>query len=207
MNSTNSSLKEIERRAYRSTFSDGIYDIQFGAIFLVFALMAVFEASDIPRFIGYALLLLALVLPWLGKRYITIPRMGQVEFGRKRKKRKLIIWTIVAVVAVLILPLVIMIIKQNQSSALGWKLIATIVAPLFVLVVYTTDFPRLYLYAALLFFGLVSAEFLRSLVGIPLNAAISFGVPGVVITGIGITLLVKFIKTHPRTEIDYARRS
>ena len=207
MNSTDGSLKEIERRAYRSTFSDGIYGIQFGAIFLVFALMAVFEVGGISRFIGYALLLLALVLPWLGKRYITIPRMGQVEFGHGRKKRKLIIWTIVAVVAVLILPLVIMIIKQDQSSALGWRLIAMIVAPLFVLVVYTTDFPRLYLYAALLFFGLVSAEFLRSLVGTPLNAVISFGVPGVVITGVRIALLVKFIKTHPRTEIGYAGRN
>ena len=27
------SLKEIERRAYRSTFEDGIYDIQFGLLF------------------------------------------------------------------------------------------------------------------------------------------------------------------------------
>lgn len=207
MNATGDSLKEIERRAYRSTFSDGIYDIQFGVIFLIFALMAVFEVGGISRFIGYVLLLVALVLPWLGKRYITIPRMGQVEFGRKRKKRKLIVWTIAAVAAVLILPLVIMIVKQNQSSVLGWRLIAMPVAPLFVLAVYTTDFPRLYLYTALLFFGFVSAEFLRSLVGVPLNAAIGFGVPGVVITAIGTTLLVKFIKTHPRTEIDYAGRS
>jgi hypothetical protein len=207
MNVTGGSLKEIERRAYRSTFSDGIYDIQFGVIFLIFALMAVFEVSGISRYLGYALLLVALVLPWLGKRYITIPRMGQVEFGRKRKKRKLVIWTIAAVVAVLILPLVIMVIKQNQSSVLGWKLIAMIVAPLFVLAVYTTDFPRLYLYAALLFFGVVLAELLRSLVGIPLNAVIGLGVPGVGITGVGIGLLVKFIRTHPRTEIEYAGRN
>jgi hypothetical protein len=204
MKETGTSLKEIERRAYRSTFSDGVYDIQFGLIFLIFALIAVFEVNGISRFVGYALLLLALVIPWLGKRYITIPRMGQVEFGRKRKKRKLIVWIAAAVVAVLILPLAIMIIKENQWSAIGWRLVAMIVAPLFVLAVYTTDFPRLYLYAALLFFGLVSAEFLHSLVGIPLNAVISFGVPGVVITGGGIALLVKFIKTHPRTEIDYA---
>ena len=188
MDGRSGSLKDVERRAYRSTFSDGVYDIQFGLIFLVFALMAVFEVSGISHFVGYALLLVALVIPWLGKRYITIPRMGQVEFGRKRKKRRLIIWIAAAVVAVLILPLAIMIVKQNQLSAMGWRLVAMVVAPVFVLAVYTTDFPRLYLYAALLFFGAVSAEFLRSPVGIPLNAVISFGVPGVVITGVGITL-------------------
>lgn len=207
MNAPGGSLKEIERRAYRSTFSDGVYDIQFGLIFMIFALIAVFEVVGISRFLGYSLLLLALVLPWLGKRYITIPRMGHVEFGGKRKKRKLVIWIVAAVVAVLILPLVIMIVRQGQWSALGWRLIAMIVAPLFVLAVYTTDFPRLYIYAAFLFFGFVLSELLESLVGIPMNAVLGFGVPGVVITGVGLTLMVKFIKNHPRTEIDYAGRN
>jgi len=207
MNAADGSLKEIERRAYKSTFSDGVYDIQFGLIFLVFGLIAVFEVAGISRFLGYTLLLVALALPWLGKRYITIPRMGQVEFGRKRKKRKLIIWIVAAVVAVLMLPLVIMIVRQSQGSALGWRLTAMIVAPIFVLAVYTTDFPRLYVYAALLFFGFVLSELLRSLVGVPLNAVVSFGVPGAVITAVGLTLLVRFVRNHPRTEIDYAGRN
>jgi hypothetical protein len=197
------SLKKIERRAYRSTFADGIYDIQFGLIFLVFTFIAILEMIGISRFVGYTLLLIPLIIPWLGKRYITIPRMGKVEFSEKRTKKKFVILIVGAVILFLTLPLLVMIIKQNPSGVLGWKLLAVFVAPLFVLIVYTTDFPRLYLYAALLFVGVIEAEFLLSQIGAPLNAVFSFGVPGIVITAVGINLLVKFIRTYPRTEMDY----
>jgi len=199
MDRDGASLKEIERRAYRSTFQDGIYDIQFGFLFLVFALISVFEAIGVSCFIGYALLAIPLIIPWLGKRYITIPRMGEVEFGQTRKKRKRIIFIIGAVVLFLTLPLFLSS-GAITSGVLGWKLVAIFVVPFFVLAVYTTDFPRLYLYAALLIASVVEAEFLLSLVGSPLNAIYSFGLPGIVITLIGMSLLIKFIKTYPRTE-------
>lgn len=198
------SLKEIERRAYRSTFEDGIYDLQFGLIFLIFMLIPVLEAYSVSRFIGYSLLLIPLIFPWLGKRYITIPRMGQVEFGEKRRKRRLIALIAAVFILILTFPLVMMIILQGQSDALGWKLIAIFAAPIFVLAVYTTEFPRLFAYAALLIFGVVEAEFLLDQIGSPLNAVLSFGFPGLIITAIGIGLLVKFIRTHPCVEIDYA---
>jgi hypothetical protein len=203
VNNNHSSLKEIERRAYRSTFADGIYDIQFGLIFLAFALIAILEVIGVSSFIGYSLLLIPLIIPWLGKRYITIPRMGKVEFGEKRKRRKLIIIIVSTTILFLTLPLIIMIIKQNSSGALGLRLIAIFAAPLFVLAVYTTDFPRLYIYAVLLIAGVIMAEFLLSQIGSPLNAVISFGLPGIVITAIGIKLLFKFIRTYPRTEAEY----
>jgi hypothetical protein len=199
------SLKEIERQAYRSTFADGIYDIQFGLIFLIFALIAVLEAYSVSRFIGYGLLFIALIFPWLGKRYITIPRIGQVEFGEKRRKRRLVILAAAVIVLILTVPLVLMIVLQGQSNVLGWRLVAIFAAPVFVLVVYTTELPRLYVYAALLIFGLAEAEFLLDQIGRPLNAVISFGFPGLIITAIGAALLVKFIRTHPCVEIDYGK--
>ncbi len=85
---TTDSLKEIERRAYRSTFEDGIYDIQFGLLFLIVACIPILEIVGISRLFGYSLLIISpILLPWLGKRYITIPRMGAVEFGPKRKSK------------------------------------------------------------------------------------------------------------------------
>jgi hypothetical protein len=129
--------------------------------------------------------------------------MGKVEFGQKRKKKKLVAMIVGAVVLFLTLPLIIMIFNQNPSGVLGWKLIAIIAAPLFVLAVYTTNFPRLYIYAALLFFSVLEAEFLLNHVGTPLNVIVSFGIPGIVITAIGVSLLIKFVRTYPRTEIDY----
>ena len=149
MSIKSSSLKEIERRAYRSTFADGIYDIQFGLIFLTFASIAVLEAYSVSRYIGYSLFLIPLILPWLGKRYITVPRMGSVEFGQRRKKRRLVVLVVAAIVLFLTLPLFIMLSQQSLSGGMGWNLVAIFVAPLFVLVVYTADFPRLYIYTGL----------------------------------------------------------
>ena len=204
MTDKNDSLKEIERRAYRSTFTDGIYDIQFGLIFLFLTLIVVLEADGGPRLVGYALLLIPLIMPWLGKRYITVPRMGRVEFGEKRKKKRLVILVITAIVLFFTLPLFIMLLQQQPSGGLGWKLIAIFIAPIFVLAVYTTDFPRLYIYTGLLFAGLIEAEFLIKYIGSPAHALVSFGLPGLVITGIGIYMLISFIKTHPRSEVGYA---
>ena len=205
MTINSASLKEIERRAYRSTFEDGIYDIQFGCLFLVFALIPVLQAIGISRFAGYSLLIVPMIIPWLGKRYITIPRMGQVEFGPARRKKKRIGLLIGAVILFLTLPLLFMIGRDSISEVMGWKMIAIFAAPLLVLAVYTTDFPRLYIYVALLIAGVVEAEFLLDILGDPLNTIYSFGLPGVVITLIGLYLLVKFIRTYPRSEVSDVR--
>ena len=54
----NDSLNSIERRAYRSTFSDGVYDIAFGAVFILLALIPVLESIGISRYYGYLLFIL-----------------------------------------------------------------------------------------------------------------------------------------------------
>lgn len=199
----NVSPKEIERRAYRSTFEDGIYDIQFGLLFLLLLLGSSLEAIELSPYIGLCLIMIPLIFPWLAKRYITIPRMGEVEFGPERKKKKRVILIVGAVVLFFTLPLLILMGGDVLGSVLGWKLLIVFAAPLFVLAVYTTDFPRLYLYAALMLFSVVNAEFLLGPLGSPLNAILSFGLPGLIITAIGINLLIKFIRTYPKTRADY----
>lgn len=195
---TRESLKQLERRAYRSTFVDGIYDIQFGLLFLVFAWISILEFIGLSRFIGYSLLIIPILLPWLGKRFITIPRMGAVEFGPKRKSRKRLVLAIGAVIVILTLPLLIMIGGDGIPGRMGWLLVATFAIPVFVLAVYSTEFPRLYVYAALLIFGVIESEFLLGYVGTPLSAIISFGIPGAIILVIGLTLLFRFLHMYPR---------
>lgn len=195
------SLKDIERKAYRSTFEDGIYDIQFGVLFLVFALISVLESINISRFIGYTFLIIPLIIPWLGKRFITIPRMGSVEFRNERKLRKKIAILIGAIALFLTIPLLIMIISENISGIIGWKLIVIFAMPIFVIAVYSSDFPRLYIYAGLLIAGALISEFLYDSLGTPFNNLFSFGLPGIFITAIGIYLLIKFIRSYPQNEV------
>jgi hypothetical protein len=201
------SLKVIERRAYRSTFNDGIYDIQFALLFLVFAWIPILQAVGVSRFIGYTLLIIPIVLPWMGKKYITIPRMGAVEFGPKRRSRKRLLLIISAVVFVLMAPLVVAIADNVIAGPLGWLLIALMALPIAAIAVYSTDSPRLYVYAAVLIFGIAESEFLLRYVNPPYNMIIAFGLPGIVILAIGLNLLIKFIQKYPRPtpEVPNAR--
>jgi hypothetical protein len=193
------SLKELERRAYRSTFDDGIYDIQFGLIFLILALIPILQTVGISRFVGYALLIISpMLLPWLGKRFITIPRMGAVEFGPKRKSRRRLLLAIGAAVIILMLPLLIMIVGKGIPGRLGWSIIAMSAAPVLAIAVYFLDFPRLFVYLALLMFAVFESEILLEYVHSPFNTIISLGIPGAIIFAIGLTLLFKFMKKYPK---------
>jgi hypothetical protein len=195
---TTESLKEIERRAYRSTFEDGIYDIVFGILFLILAWIPVLESAGIPRSYGYVLLLILIPIPWLGKKFITIPRLGAVEFGEKRKSRRQYGVLIGIGAIILILPLLIIMFAQGFPGGLTWRTTGIIAAPLVAIVVYLMDYPRMYIYAAGLLFCILESEMLLGYVGAPLNFFISFAIPGVAILIFGLKLLLSFVKKYPK---------
>ena len=96
-------LKEIERKAFRSTYQDGLWDIYLG---LVIAAMGIFiyrpegGYSPINILLMLALFSLAYALFWAGKRFITLPRMGQVRFRPIRKRRMTKLALVLGVVVV-----------------------------------------------------------------------------------------------------------
>jgi hypothetical protein len=190
------SLAEVERRAYRSVSSDGITDIQFALLFLVFASIPILEWFGVSRFYGYALLVLPIVVPWLARRYVTIPRMGRVQFGPARRSRTRLARFAAAIVLLLTLPVVILIATQSIAGGTGWMLIAIMAAPVLLLAVYVSDIPRNYAYTALVVFSVVESEFLLRHLEQPIVGLISFGLPGAVLLGIGSTRFVGFLRTH-----------
>lgn len=200
------SLKEIERQAYRSTFADGIYDIFFGAGFLILAWIPALDFFGIPRLFGYLFGVVAILATWLGKRYVTIPRLGAVEFGPKRRSRKWLFALICAAIIFLVMPLVIMMSAQDFSGGRLWLMISPLAALFIALGAYLMDYPRLYIYAVVLVYGILQAEFLREYVGSPLDSLISFGIPGVIILGYGLSLLLRFVKRYPKPtpEVSHA---
>ncbi len=87
-------LKQLERLAFRRTYQDGLYDIYIGGIFVSFAVFAftVFPGSETKSLVPLVYLVLGLglsgLLFWLGKKYITLPRIGLVNFGPARRNAK-----------------------------------------------------------------------------------------------------------------------
>jgi len=85
-------LKQIERKAWRSVFQDGLWDIYLGLLLLLMGSsdlldqLPIGEAARLGIYLG--LLAFILVGMWLAKTYITIPRIGRVQFGPARQIRR-----------------------------------------------------------------------------------------------------------------------
>jgi hypothetical protein len=202
----NIDLKDLEKRAWRSTFQDGLWDLYFGLLFIGMGIYT------IPQLFGLdnTLILIMILFIWdfslvpllaIGKKLITIPRMGFVKFGRKRvvKKVKLAIFLLFMVglnVIFLFLPLSGLNIRLNAFTTM--LIIGTlfITVPICV-IAYFLQFERLYLIAIMGGLGLSLAELLRPIVGSPLHYIITFCSIGGIITIWGIVIFIRFLKEYP----------
>jgi len=204
----NISLKKIERKAYRSTFQDGLLDIVWGIIILGMGFSPILKTWGIPKPFSFLLMpLLALSIFMLGKKYITIPRIGAVKFGPKRKatKKKILVF------AAVLFPIQIILIifaqngsfpfnyLKNSSGLLTPLVIATFCIIFFALLAYIIDFPRLYLIGVLMGASLLTAEILYSSLGSPLDGLIPFSISGFIILLIGFFVLARFLKNYPKS--------
>ena len=205
-------LKALERKAYRSTFDDGIWDLFIGLIILSMGLSTFIgtilnlpEGWDtiIPVLI---LNIIAFLIFYLGKKFITIPRMGFVKFGPKRKVKQqklkiFLLFMFIINVILLLLPLTGLIRNiQIQPLILSLLLGLGVFGFPFCVVAYYLDFTRLYYYAFLAGIGLFLTELLYPIVGSPLDTILSFGIPGGVIVAIGLYYFIRFLKKYPLSE-------
>lgn len=84
------SLKEAERKAFKTKIDDGLWDILLGSYFLMFV-AALYLSPSLGDFWSSALLVpgvgLVFLVIWLVRKYIITPRMGMVKFGTARKAK------------------------------------------------------------------------------------------------------------------------
>lgn len=202
-------LKEVERRAFRSTYQDGLLDMYFGAIVMA---MAAFmyrpEDGYSPANIILSTVVIAVagVLFWLGKRFVTLPRMGQVRFGPARKRRgrtlAIILGLVVLVQAgIVALPVLGWLSPQAAAQVNGFlaahhleRLAVAAVGSLFVgppmiLIAYFGDFPRGYYIAVMMSL----AVFVMILLNRPVYALV---IGGLIVLP-GLVLFVRFLKRYP----------
>ena len=202
-------LKELERKAFRSTYQDGLWDIYFGIIIICmsfFLYRSVTGYSPLNIFLMMASMGAAYALFWAGKRFITLPRMGQVKFGEKRARRKKTMMLILgAVVLIQIAFLGIQFIgwrnpefgatlntflQEKNAMDLAVATIGSLfVGPSMILIAYFIDFPRGY------FIGVMMA--LAVFLSIYLNQLIYPIFIGILIAVLGMVLLLSFLKKYP----------
>ncbi len=209
----NIDLKDLEKKAWRSTFQDGLWDIYFGLLFMGMGIYTIPQLFGLEDTFSLILILMiwnfsAFGLFFIGKKLITIPRIGFVRFGKKRiiKKVKLAIFLFFMVglnVIFLFLPFSGLNIRLNAFTTM--LIIGTLFIMLPICVVaYFLQFERLYIIAIMGGLGLSLAELLRPIVGSPLHSIITFCTLGGIITAWGIVLFVRFLKEYPSPKKDQA---
>jgi hypothetical protein len=203
-------LKALERRAFRSTFQDGLWDIYIGCLLLINTFIFTFQENEqmpwLKLTMAFVLLAVSYVLFWLGKKYITMPRLGQVRFGPERRKKKFTLGLILAGFVLLTLALVLITAAAGRSPAVGaamdaWppevrsprlllaSFLGLFLGSIMAVIAYFNDFPRGYYIAVVTSLGF----FLTYLLDNP----VFLGIAALLIILPGLVLFVRFLRDHP----------
>ena len=186
-------LKELERRAYRSTWEDGLLDLMLGAWIVSMGAMHGTEVDFVPA------LFVAVGVPlWMaGKRWITIPRIGLVRFGAERQREIRRGYGLLLAVLLLTLfggVLAYFTLAGDAPRFPVRLLFGTVVAGLIALVGFLFDIRRLNLYAGAVFLAYAAGEVLRS----SQDLIVVFA--GVAVVLCGAVILGRFLRKYPRQE-------
>lgn len=197
------SLREAERKAFRASYSDGLWDILLGCFFLAFAI-GPFLSPTLGDFWSSALFLpfwgLVLLGVWLVRKRVVRPRVGMVKLGRARKARLMTFRVVMLTVNVIALIL-------GLLAAIGFARVPgrmiMIVFGLILLVAFSTaayflDFRRLYLYGLMVGLSPLVGEWLwvsgfASHHGFP----ITFGTAAGIMILTGLIIFVRLVRGNP----------
>ncbi len=184
-------MKALERRAWRSTHQDGLFDLVLGLIMLANYVAGVSGGRY------SSLVLLALTLPSaailvVGKRLVTVPRVGLVKFGPARLARWRKSW-IVLPVTILATAALVMTARNGVSWISDQHVLVSLGLGLgiflaFGAMAFWKDFPRLYLIGAA-FGGAVTAT---ELLDTPLPLLIG----GSAVLLMGLVLFIRFLHLY-----------
>ncbi|HSG25759.1 MAG TPA: hypothetical protein VLA32_06540 [Anaerolineales bacterium] len=179
-------LKELERKAFRSFYQDGIWDIFFGLMMFAMYTFTVFNTLENKalRILGMLFLeIFAVFFLIYGKKLITAPRLGEVKFSTQRTKNlgKIILVNLIS----LIVLAAFAILKTSQPDLFNIEnseLYSSVgmgvwIAFITSVMAYFLDFDRLYIYA-LIYGSTFAAVLLLDLPVLFLAASLLILVPG-----------------------------
>jgi hypothetical protein len=205
--SENINLQELERKAWRSVFEDRLYDIFLGLLLLHMGFVYYISKLE-TTFLGRTSLNLGIFLIlylglWAGKHYITLPRIGRVKFGARRKSRlqTVVIITFLVVLLTFSLTLVGIAFKDQPDGSTTWRLLGPVLLGtwfvlFFGLAGYFLEYHRLYLVGVMYALPEIVLTYSNVLLGVN-PGFLAWLLPAGVILVIGAVHLRRFIHQHP----------
>jgi hypothetical protein len=203
-------LKEIERKAFRSFFQDGLWDIFLGVLMILMGLgpwlggkmeSGEIKFASVAVIMGILILIaLAAVLGFnLAKKYITTPRLGMAHFSapRRRKIKNLRVVLYAAAVIGLIIFIAVLVAADRLPTWMIPAGVFTLVClASFSLGAYYLDFPRLHLYGVFFGFAFPVNIWLNELFNMATFLYV-YGALACVMIVIGLVYFFRFLKKYP----------
>jgi hypothetical protein len=197
------SLKEAERKVFRATYNDGLWDIFLGCFFLIFVI-APFLSPSLGDFWSSVVFLpfwgLVFLIIWLIRKYVVTPRVGFVKFGRARKTR-LVKFTVVMLV-INIMAFILGLIAAMNFGRIPGQMFSIIFGLMllvgFSIAAYFLDFGRLYIYGLFVGVSPLVGEWLwtqgyATHHGFP----ITFGTSSGIMILFGLVIFVRLLRENP----------
>jgi len=202
------SLKEAERKVFRTTLLDGLWDIFIGAFFLQFGI-APLLSSRLGDFWSSAVFLpfwfFLLLLIWWAKKSVVVPRLGSVKFSATRRARLSKFTFIMLGINIISLIVGFFFALQSDltlglfhSAALGFMvlLLSSIAA-------HFLECGRFFIYGCLFFLSIWVGEWLFIQYKIPHHGfPITFGISAGIIILTGLTLFIRMLRQYPLPETE-----
>lgn len=196
----NLNLKEIEKKIYMSCHQDGILDISLGLLMLLFGIAMY---THLIAFVGL-IPILVMGVGYLARKFVTIPRMGYVNFSNARKakeRKKMSFWLVLGIVvfgAVLIGLAKKNIIPGLDSVLQAYPLLtlAVIFSLLIITAAIMSGTDHLYAYAAMVLVVLVPGQSIYA----PEPHRVIF--VGALILLCGLLIFIRFLREYPLPVVE-----
>jgi hypothetical protein len=181
-------LEEAERRAWTVYYEDGLWDIFLGLLLLGGGL------RSLNGSLWFYLFIVAGVLAFvLGRKFMTIPRVGVIKFGPQREHRRRVLLILLLVSVLLAIALLLPPALGLAAPGAAAGLVLAFAVPLvLVYMAYLLDFRRLYGYAFLVAIFMIITELFSPEAG----SWVQVGV-GVIVLIVGLWQLISFLRSYP----------
>jgi hypothetical protein len=197
------SLREAERKAFRITHNDGLWDVFLGCYALIFVIAPYLSASlgdfwsSVVFLPFWALVYLAIRLV---RKHVVKPRVGAVRFGPARKA-KLARFTVVMLVVNIVALILGLVAAWKIGSAPGQMFSIIFGLGLlmgFSIAAYFLDFSRLYVYGLLVGLSPLIGEWLwRRGYAAHHGFPITFGISAGIMILVGLALFLRLLRNNP----------
>ncbi len=193
-------VKEIERKAYMSYHEDGLADIAIGFVFLGWGVLLVDKLPGLVALLGP----IAWAIWYLGKRFLTVPRIGIIEPSQKVENRLRNLTIFLILLGVAALAGVLLAVSAGGSFLANYSLgmLGLVLATGICVGAYLLGANRLYAYAMILFVAFAGGQALNDRISTLDTFVLSVIAAGALVVLLGLVVLVRFLRKYPLPVIE-----